>query len=446
MSRSGPTPGSRTGPTAGSSAGTGLSKRAVVWLSAATTVSFVVALLLMAFGPDVAETTAGDASTFSHSALGHRALRELLTRCGVNVNVRRSPRLSLAGPQTPVIIAEPRVERASPGARSPLDDALRLASHRRAPVVLVLPKWHAVVHSTPEGPRVRDARLRSRRSVEESVESPEIRNLDRLRVVRPPSLAGYDEVSVFGPRGFRATARLLSPQVLDDSDSDILEPLFRTKEGVLVGRLHHPEDARSDVWIVSDPDLLNNHGIGQGDNAVIVHQLIVRELGAVSVEVDEIVHGHERTLSFYAEMLRLPLVLSVAHGALVLVLALWAGMGRFGKPRAAPPRVLPGKLELIETTSSLLGHRGRSLHSAGRYLEEAVLEIARYYHLPGDLPRGELRERLQRISDARGVEVSLEDLRQRLEAAGGGREPSEEVARRIAMEIHRWRREMMDGR
>ncbi len=78
-----------------------------MWIVIVTSVSFVVALVMMAWGPQLAEVRTADPNTFSASALGHRALVEFLERGGTQVTIRRTRQLIHGRQEAPIIVAEP---------------------------------------------------------------------------------------------------------------------------------------------------------------------------------------------------------------------------------------------------------------------------------------------------------------------------------------------------
>src|SRR5262249_12555817 len=123
-------------------------------------------------------------------------------------------------------------------------------------------------------------------------------------------------------------AQLLAPQ-------KGLDPIVWCAGGLLVARrlAASGKDDKDDegagdrpqVVAVADPDLLNNHGLGLGENAAVFYQLLATALEAKGVVFDETIHGFNRTRGLIAEALRFPMVLGVMQGLLLLGLVLWAG-------------------------------------------------------------------------------------------------------------------------
>jgi hypothetical protein len=203
-----------------------------------------------------------------------------------------------------------------------------------------------------------------------------------------------------------------------------------------------------EVFLVSDPDLFNNHGLGRADNAVAFHELLVHRLGAQGVIFDETIHGFVHDPGLLEEAFRFPLVLATLQAFVLVGTVLWAGVGRFGKPlpppaEAGPP---PGKTVLIDNTARLLTRGGDVSEALSQYYRQTTRAVAAHYFLPPDLPEAEIVERLRRIAKARGVRTDLSTLAERIRhlPAAGVRGVGERAVR-IARRLHRWRLEMMDG-
>jgi uncharacterized protein DUF4350 len=412
----------------------GFSRRAVAWIVGTVAASFVAALLLGVYGSDLERRPEPGPNTFSHSALGHRALAELLRSMGLGVVSSQSPAGGGAGPRRPLIVAEPDLAK-GPGR---LEDLRREAKQRGASLVLVLPKWRA------GGPRkdkpewlasVDLLPLAAAQRVVRALGDP------ALREVLPQQLPRAESCSAVWGAGAASLelrieikhARLLIP-------SSGLTPVVGCDGRILVAKTA----AEPPIFLVTDPDLLNNHGFGRGENAIVVVRLLTEVLGATGVVFDETVHGFNRAPGLMAEAVRFPMSLGVLQSLILLGIVLWAGMGRFGKPLPAPAGLAAGKEILIDNTAKLLAGGGHAGDSLADYFRQTTRAVAAHYFLPPDLPDGERLARLQRISDARGGEVKLASLERRISQLPDGRR-GEEQAARIARRLHDWRVEMANG-
>ena len=193
--------------------------------------------------------------------------------------------------------------------------------------------------------------------------------------------------------------------------------------------------------MIADPDLLNNHGLGRGDNASAVYRIFTGTLQAKGVVFDETIHGFNRTPGLIAESLRFPIVLTVLQGLVLLVLVLWAGMGRFGKPLPAVTGLAAGKEILIGNTAQMLTGGGHVADSASRYFQQTTRAVAAWYFLPPDLPEPQRLARLQTLSEGHGKRLSLAALEADLQRLPEGRRGQDQAAW-IAQRLYQWRVEM----
>ena len=420
----------------------GFSRKAVGWIVGVGATSFVIALLLTAFGEDLFSKPTPQANSYSRSALGHRGLVELLQSLGIGAVSRRTPGTAAPGPVRPLIAAEPdpRVLEAAPDR---LTELRREARSRDAALVVVLPKWFGIPHRSNPGwiDRAELYRESSLRGVLEALGEPELENLTVVRSggrVRPCS-ARWRSATSAGTVDFRAN---LSPAQLF-APAPGLEPEVVCGGGLLVAR--HKSADGPEIYLVSDPDLLNNHGLARGDNAALVHEFLTHRLGARGVIFDETVHGYRRAPGILAEAFRFPLLLAVLQTGVLLGVLLWAGMGRFGKPLPPPAGLGSGRQVLIDSTARLLTYGGHAPESLGRYFQQTVRALAAAFGFPADLAEAETLDRLQRISRERRLGMDLHRLRQQAEHPPSG-EQANDRALSLARDLHRWRQEMMARR
>jgi hypothetical protein len=170
-------------------------------------------------------------------------------------------------------------------------------------------------------------------------------------------------------------------------------------------------------------------------------------VGGRPLVIDEPLHGLEIRPSITRELLRFPLLLATLQALCAAVLAGWAAMVRFGRPRAAPRPLSPGTAFLVESTAGLLQHGGHTGHALAAYWKDAREEVLRRLHGRG-APAADPDAALRRLLDARGKGDTLEALEARVQALRGrklGVQATEAEAVRTALEIHRWREELTHG-
>ena len=409
----------------------GFSRRTLGWITGVAVTSLALGIGLIVFGDDLeARKPNPQANTFSRSALGHKALVDFLREMGLGVVSRQTPGGGGAGPRKPLVLAEP-------DAGTLRIEALRgEALQRRAPLVLVLPKWKG----TPRKDRpawIGEARLLPAEAV-----------LGALDALGDSALSGA-AVSRAGSGGLRcAAAWTAEPFRIETAPPQLLRPapafesVVRCGDGVLVARRQLA--GGPELWVVSDPDVLNNHGLGLGDNAVLVHELLTVRLRAAGAVFDETIHGFNRVPGLMAELRSFPLVLAVLQGLVLAGMLVWAGVGRFGKPLPVSHGAGAGKEILIDNTARLLAGGGHAADSLARYYRQVTRSAAAYFFLPPDLPEPETIARLQQIANGRKVKVDLVAIERRIQALPAGPRAAERAAR-IAKALYDWRLEMTNG-
>jgi hypothetical protein len=404
----------------------GFSRRTIGWIAGIAVVSFLASALLSVYGRDLIPKPFSGANTFSDSALGHRALAELLEALGLGVFPRQSFGGGALGPERPLILAEPDSNLGR------LASLRKEAKDRNAPLVVVLPKWRP-------GPPRKD-RPEWLESVKLMPESQILRVAEALGDDVPDNLdlrlVSGDKLGCGVGREGGLAVSISDAYLLVAHPG--LDPVVSCRGGSLIARLKAEGPA---VYLISDPDLLNNHGLGRGANAEVIHSFLVRELGARGVVFDETIHGFVRDTGLLAEALRFPLVFGLLQGMVLLGVVLWAGMGRFGKPLPAPSPLGAGKEILIDNTAKLLTNGGHSEDSLAQYFRQTTRAVAAFYFLPPDLPEPERLARLQKLTGARRRGFDLAEMERSIWKLPLGPRGAEQAAR-IARRLYEWRLEM----
>src|SRR6202035_5219635 len=151
-----------------------------------------------------------------------------------------------------------------------------------------------------------------------------------------------------GPRLLTTNALGVAPQLdlmvqmIEDGN---LRPIIAGGGQMLVGE-RADRDRR--IWILSDPDMLSNHGLLTGRNADFAIGLInALRPPQGGVVFDETVRGY-RTPSAnpLTLMFQFPFVTVTIQILAAAALLLWATMRRFGVPEPLPALLDSGKLGL----------------------------------------------------------------------------------------------------
>ena len=402
-------------------------RRTAFWLVAIGATAFAAAAFFAIFGDSAASWRNVGANAYSRSAIGHRLLVDTLGRLDMPVVVSRSDSVARAGEGNLLVVAEPVL--GGPDADDPLGALLEAD-----PVLLILPKrdgW-----SDPARPGwLETAALRPASDVEAVVR----RVLPDAAIVRPDTADGWY------PALDRADPALPSPQLIR---SPTLKPLIRAEEGTLLGLVERDGQR---IWVLSDPDLIANHGIGLDDNALWAVEAIdqIRPLGG-TVIIDETIHGFLLERSLWRLLFRFPFVVATICACVAIAVLLWATGRRFGVPEPGDPPLKAGVAQLIDTTAGLfrLGNHGAEV--LRRYFAAAMRQVAQRHHLhdaPSFDPGGEgaLAARLDKLAKARGLAPRCAALHRGVAALSPRMAVDDPRLAAAAEEIHQWKREMIHG-
>ena len=112
----------------------------------------------------------------------------------------------------------------------------------------------------------------------------------------------------------------------------------------------------------------------------------------------------------------------------------------------APPPLSAGRQGLLQNVAQLITFAGHQQVMVRRYVQETVRETARQLHAPRGLTGQGLAVWLTRVGQARGVTVDCAAVIGEVEGLADRRRGDLGPLVRIARDIHRWRREIVDGR
>jgi hypothetical protein len=399
------------------------SRRLLIGWVGAAVVTFAVSLYFMGREGEPGGTDAVGPSTYSRSAIGHAGIADTLQRLGVPVVKSRDNSADKLGKDGVLVLAEPRATAIS-------EPALRALLDARA-VLLVLPKWTGRASEKKPG------------WLATAEEKPPSQAQWVLNLVASGGeVVREAEMPVWSTNVLGRKPQLATPVQLMRSGA--LRPIIGAPAGILVGELNRNRA----IWVLADPDVIANHGIGQSENAALALAMIDRLRGRNGAVVfDETIHGFvAQPTNPLALMFQFPFVVATFQIVAALVLLLWATVARFGAPQSAPPPLSAGRQGLLQNVAQLITFAGHGQVMVRRYVQETVRETARQLHAPRGLTGQGLAAWLTRVGEARGVTVDCAAVIGEVEQLADRRRGDLAPLVRIARDIHRWRREIVDGR
>jgi hypothetical protein len=386
-------------------------------------VIFAASLYLMgAKGQEGPDSTGP--STFSRSAIGHAGIFDVLQRLDIPVIKSSSNSLGRLGRGGVLVLAEP-------DASLRKDDAIgQLLKTEK--VLFVLPKWMGLPSQQNPG-WLQAVRQRSIADPQWAVRLV----APRVDVVREDGTVLWTTNELGLAPDLRTPLQLIS--------GTGLRPIIGGEQGMLVGEL---VERNRRILVLSDPDVIANHGLAHDGNAALAVALIKRLRGASGTVVfDETIHGYTAAAENpFSLLFRFPFVIATVQGLIAVAMLLWATLGRFGAPQSVPPALTAGRAGLLQNMAKLIEFTGHQQAMVRRYVEETMRYVARQLRAPRALAGDALVAWLKRVGGARGVTVDFGALLQQARELGASGRRDQASLVRLARDTHRWQEEMLDGR
>lgn len=358
---------------------------------------------------------------FDHSPLGSKGLQMWLEGKGIPV-VRSDPHFVRARSEISLrILSLPITE---DKAVLPAGDEQKTqvdlqnwsyeATNHELPTLIVMPKWLGSV--------LKDGIARQSALLSLSAINDEVGRINSIGLRLERYGPGFEEARPDLGSSGQTRIALYQAQVFDRSNlPDSCRELAGTQSGALVINCQYEPF----IYLLSDPDLLNNHGLALADNAAFAVSLIRQLRGPIETRpvyldatgaplddkkpVDE-GRTYERSGSDLTRFFAYPL--SVIWGTLFFVVAIcfWRGFWRFGPPlRDASGNIELSKSAAIEATARLLRLSGNDGRMVAQFVQNLLADKAQLVFGPGFANQAGIDRLFQRL--ARRDQVQAEALK-----------------------------------
>jgi hypothetical protein len=226
--------------------------------------------------------------------------------------------------------------------------------------------------------------------------------------------------------------------------SPLLCPLVSTDQGVLIGRLCQ----RPSIIVLSDPDLLANNGLWRGDNAVLAMSVVERlRDGNGPIVALEAVRDIPPSRSIWLLAISPPFVLITLTTLVAVGVAVWMAAMRFGPPMVEAIERSPGVMTLIDVAARLLRDKADGRRLLQRYTDLVTLEVGRRLHAPQKLQGvPEIGRWLDTTQGGRSTGAAYSELVRSVDAVARENRINKASAVAVAVRLHRWREEKLNGR
>ena len=404
--------------------------------------AFIALLYGLGSGDRLMSGRNGQAHGASNSIVGYKALADLLTRTGTEVEYSRSP----AGYDDAGLLV------LTPNPFMPagdIDDVIQTRAYI-GPTMIILPKWQVMPSTQLQRGWVHRFGIWDAETFEtlvaENVESSfAVTDEDKEDAVRGAARSAVG-VSIQTPeRPVTMEGERLRTIVRDERSGQALASyvddggVYAQLDALDPSRITDEEEIDTSFYpvvIVADADLLNNGGLS--DRQTARHALaLVKAASAGSA--DRVIFdltfnglgGSENllTLAFEPPFLSATICLVIAALA-----AAWMAFNRFGPPRAEQRAIDFGKTALIDNSAGFVDRMRRSHLAALPYAEMMRADAMRAVGLGPGGDREETNRKLDRLGDYQGQGFS--QLYQQLAQATKPQEIAEAAAA-----LHAWKEE-----
>ena len=381
------------------------------------TLAFIAIFALLAWSPDLASKNRAGEHPYSSSSLGYAGLIKLLEADGQTVTVSRLPSsLEYSNGLLVITIPDYGFGRA--------EDGFDL-NYVSEPALYVLPKWSGF-RDWEKPSWEKDTDLMDRGAVQ-MIASAFDSDLKIWRLRNPGNIDM--------PFGRVAPTFEHKMQVLE---SDSLESIIDRPGGTLLAKLPGRE-----IYILSDPDLLNTFGLARRENARAALGLVdwLKEYSTQPVIFDATLHGFARSESLLRAIFDKPFLGASLVALATISLITWAAFVRFGPPLPEQRVLAFGKKALAESSAGLISMARREGQMALPYRQMTERNLARQFGLPPQSESDAFARTADRLAEQKNLPKTWSEQSQALAHPASGRND----IRDKALALWRWRQEMKDG-
>lgn len=367
--------------------------------------SFSAYFVLAGFSDKFKTGNNGSAHVLSKSAIGFGGLMHLLQQENENISLSRTVELRREDRKYLRIVTLP--QRAH---ETKLRD-LKLNS----PTLIILPKWNTKSDPKHKGWVTKrnnpspDVVSKSRVDAQLNV------LLDGAKMYRRE--IANEKISIYPRTGVVSGEKdhFYSFPKLQTITGDKLLPIIISDYGPILSKLKD-----KDIYILSDPDFLNTHGVANPDRAEFaleVLNMLSEEQNTNGYVFDLTLHGFGSSQNFIKLALTPPfLSLSLCLLAVAFLIA-WQAMVRFGAPIQTGRHIALGKLSLIYNAADFIKLAGRDYKMAPEYVKLTKRLAAESLHFPQGMSEEETTKRLDMYSRHAKTNISWSELEAKLSSA-----------------------------
>jgi hypothetical protein len=377
--------------------------------------------LLSAFEPELRSGDDGQAHALSKSSVGFLALTRLMENTGFDVARDRDGIEEDINNSTVVL---------TPSFATTSEQFLDYV--REGPTVIILPKWFTQRDPKNKG-WVKLVALTDKIDTLNILPENLRKNGLIIEAVGTKSYPLiYNNSATGSTYNFGTSQPIRSLRVIQGPN---LEPVLVVPNvGAVIAK--HKE---TNMYIVAEPDLLNNAGMANLNQALMAETFILdimHEDDETPLIFDLSLNGFQRTPNLGRLFIQPPLLGATLCMVLAAILMAIQAAVRFLPPREATRVVALGKRALADNTAGLI-RMGRREHRMGvPYANMMKRSVAKAVGAPISLDPIAQTAMLDRVSELSNSQFRLSTL---MSEAGGVSNPTDLV--KVASDLHRWKQE-----
>ncbi|MEC3912550.1 hypothetical protein U5A82_19355 [Sphingobium sp. CR2-8] len=361
--------------------------RTVALMLAIGIAGFVGMLVLGAYAPDLRSGRNGGAHALSNAVTGYAGLVKLADATGRNPRIVRNAQ---AFDTEDLLVVTPE--------SGATDISTALIERSTRPTLFVLPKWRTV----PDEDHAGWARYQGLLPLYEPVGvlAPGVRFIMRQYRSGGGLLRSHAVPGLFwAPRPIQVITGIDPDNKRQQDRWRKLTPLLTDgRGGIILAQV-----GEGPLYVLADPDLLNNRGMKDLSQAraalALLDWMNSTDAEGIAFDVSFNGLGHSRSpLKLLFEPPFLAMTLAIVA---TLLLAGFHAFGRFGPPRARTRAVAFGKTALVDNSALLIRKARRESRLGGRYAVAMRDRAARAFGVPARLKDEALDHYLDSLKGAR---------------------------------------------
>jgi len=398
--------------------------------------SFAAVMTLSGYAGDLRKKNNSGSHALSKSATGFNGIVTLLGEMGKTVEMRRRDR-SESFESTDFRFYNDDVTLRIFTLSKPFQAGHFSDMDLSLPALIVLPKWNVIPHRKRRG-WVEHNPFQD--IFEPDFQAQELEEIlgEIVLEIEPARKDKSVKFEISGSGNFDTVKFEAELQRLQTISGENLEPVYETIRGPILVKLKD-----SGVYILSEPDLLNTHGISLKPNARFALNMLDNITAIEELEPDEFhfdlnLHGFTKRNNIIKTMTQPPflgaLLCILAAGALIF----WQGFVRFGDAKPTERDFALGKFSLVDNAARFIKLAERETRMSEKYARLVRRLVISDLGLSARRPE-DIDIMLLRREQDRAVSWSWEDLLSRAQC-----DLDLTHLQNLGRDLNLWRREMTD--